>query len=55
MESLELIDKFCSSPLVIFLNMAYTFLQVKRNGGTMKIYFIEYTFVSIEYKYILIS
>ena len=32
MESLQIIDKFCSSPLVIFLNMAYIFIQVIRNG-----------------------
>ena len=31
MESLQIIDKFCSSPLVIFLNMAYIFMSVIRN------------------------
>ena len=27
MESLQIIDKFCSSPLANFLNMAYIFMQ----------------------------
>ena len=32
MESLQIIDKFCSSPLANFLNMAYIFMQVMRNA-----------------------
>ena len=34
MESLEIIGEFCSSPLAIFLNMAYIFMQIIRNGKT---------------------
>ena len=32
MESLQIIHKFCAGPLAIFLNMAYIFMQVKRNA-----------------------
>ena len=32
MESLQIIDKFCSSPLANFLNVAYIFMQVMRNA-----------------------
>ena len=38
MESLQLIDKFCSSPLVTFLNIAYIFMQVIRNGKTFIVF-----------------
>ena len=31
MESLQIISKICLGPLAIFLNMAYIFMQVKRN------------------------
>ena len=34
--SCKIIDKFCSSPLVIFQNMAYIFMQVIRNGKTFE-------------------
>ena len=34
MESLQIIDKFCASPLVTFRNMAYMFMQVIRNEKT---------------------
>ena len=30
----KITDEFCSSPLVIFQNMAYIFMQVIRNGKT---------------------
>ena len=32
MESLQIIEKFCSGPLAIFLNMAYIFMQVIGNA-----------------------
>ena len=32
MESLQIIDKFCSGPLANFLNMAYMFMQVIKNA-----------------------
>ena len=32
MESLQIIDKFCSGPLANLLNMAYIFMQVIKNA-----------------------
>ena len=32
MESMQIIDKFCSGPLANFLNMVYIFMQVLRNA-----------------------
>ena len=42
MEYLQIIDKFCSSPLVIFLNMAYIFMQVLKNGKKLIVFTIFY-------------
>ena len=32
MESLQIIDKFCTDPFAKFLNMVYIFMQVIRNA-----------------------
>ena len=34
MESLQIMDEFCSGPSEIFLNMAYIFMQVIRNASS---------------------
>ena len=42
MESLQIIDKFCSSPLVIFLSIKYIFQHSHKNGQTFHLLCISY-------------
>ena len=56
MKSLQKIDKFCSSPLEFFLNMAYIFMQVIKNGKTFhRLSFFHFLSPKFSYAPCLIS